>query len=124
MKTTTTFTASIYVGMRERYTGEIRSIEMAREALREYVKSGLCVTLTETEYIYTNGSEPGFIVGLINYPRFPASDQIIRTKALEIAQDLLKLFHQGKVSVVFPDVTVMLEAEDDPTNPPCVTPIT
>lgn len=32
---------------------------------------GLCVSITETDYVFTGGSEKGFIIGLINYPRFP-----------------------------------------------------
>jgi len=90
---------------------------MAREFLHSHVDSeGLCVTLTETEFIYTKtktvGGEPGFAVGLINYPRFPAEALSIRAKALYIAEELRKLYRQWKVSVVFPDETVMLEEKD------------
>jgi hypothetical protein len=110
MKTVPTYTATIYVGTREHDTGFIRSVEMARRFLQEHVNSvGLCVTLTPTEFIYTNGGEPGFAVGLINYPRFPADPTAIRGKALAIAEGLRALFNQWKVSVVFPDETVMLE---------------
>lgn len=124
MKTVPTYTASIYVGSREQYTQNIRAIDMARECLHNYVnQKGLCVTLTPTEYIYTgkkrdDGSstearEPGFVVGLINYPRFPAEVAMIRERALEIAQGLLALFKQFKVTVVFPDETVMIESDQD-----------
>lgn len=116
MKTVPTYTATIYVGTREHDTGMVRSVGMAREYLRRYVNEyPLCVTLTETEFIYTQtktvGGEPGFIVGIINYPRFPSSPEQIREKALAIGKGLLELFKQWKVSVVFPDETVMLEAE-------------
>lgn len=116
MKTVPTYTATIYVGTREHDSGLIRSIEMAREFLHSHVDSdGLCVTLTETEFIYTKtktvGGEPGFVVGLINYPRFPAEVPTIRAKALFIAEELRKLYQQWKVSVVFPNETVMLEQE-------------
>lgn len=113
MKTVSTYTASIYVGTREQYTPTVRSIEMAREFLRDWVnREGLCVTLTPTEYIYTNGGEPGFIVGLINYPRFPDEAAHIRRKALAMAEGLRELYKQLKVTVVFPDETVMLEREE------------
>lgn len=109
MKEVKTFTATIYVGTRERYTEEIRSVEMAYEWLQTYANNGgICVTVTPTRFIYKNGSEPGLAVGLINYPRFPESDSSIRQKALEIAFGLQTVFSQGKVSVVFPDETVML----------------
>jgi hypothetical protein len=123
MKTATTFTAQIYVGTREQYTPEVRSIDMAREFLHEYVnRVGLCVTLTPTEFIYTgkaiegtehktNAGESGFVVGLINYPRFPVDPSVIREHALTIGKGLLELFKQFKVSIVFPDQTVMIESD-------------
>jgi hypothetical protein len=116
MKIVPTYTAMIYVGTREHDSGEVRSIEVAREWLHKHVDEfPLCVTLTEIEYIYTKtktvGGEPGFIVGLINYPRFPSTTEAIRERALTIARGLLAAFNQWKVSVVFPDETVMLEAE-------------
>lgn len=114
MKSVSTYTATIYVGTREHDSGLIRSTDMAREWLHSHVDAGgLCVTLTETEFIYTKtktvGGEPGFVVGLINYPRFPAESPAIRAKALYIAEELRKLYKQWKVSVVFPDETVMVE---------------
>lgn len=113
MKTETTFTATIYVGFRERCTGEIRSEEMAYEKLQEIANDGgLCVTITPTRFVYKNGSEPGIAVGLINYPRFPESPEIIKKKALRIAEDLMYTYEQMKVSVVFPDETIMLEMPD------------
>lgn len=122
MKTVPTYTATIYVGTREQYTPEIRSIDMARNWLHNYVNLvGLCVTLSPIEYIYTgkkqsdasitDARESGFVVGLINYPRFPSTPEALREKALEIAEELRILFKQFKVTVVFPDETVMLEEE-------------
>lgn len=111
MTTVDTFTAMIYVGTREKYSGEVRSVQMAREWLQKHVTDEpLCVTLTKTEFIYTNGSEPGFVIGLINYPRFPSSREALQDRAQRIAAAMLELFKQGKVSVVYPDSTVMLES--------------
>lgn len=105
-----TFTATIYVGCREQYTPEIRSIEKAYEVIQELAnQGGLCVSVTPTRFIYKNGSEPGFAVGLINYPRFPETNEALREKALSIADLLRRTFYQFKVSVVFPDETVMVE---------------
>ena len=112
MKTISTYTATIYVGFREQYTDEVRSIEMAYAVLQQYAdKGGLCVTVTPTRFIYKNGSEPGIAVGFINYPRFPEEPSAIREKVLRIAEGLLRTFRQLKVSIVFPDETVMLEQE-------------
>ena len=112
MKTVPTFTATIYVGFRERYTEIVRPIETAYDALQKLADNGgLCVTVTPLHFVYKNGREPGMAVGLINYPRFPEDAASLRTKSLNIAQILMHTFHQAKVSVVFPDETVMLESE-------------
>jgi hypothetical protein len=110
-KTVPTFTATIYVGLKERSTGQLVCVN-GREKIQEYVNSvGLCVTYTHTEFFYTGGKEPGIIVGLINYPRFPSSPELIKAHALAIAEMLLKECKQLKVSVVMPDETIMLEVE-------------
>ena len=112
MKTVSTFTATIYVGFRERYTDVVRPIDVAYTALQKYADNGgVCVTVTPTRFIYKNGSEEGAAVGLINYPRFPEDVAGLKTKAINLAQILMHAFRQLKVSIVFPDETVMLESE-------------
>lgn len=115
MRSVKTFTATIYVGLQERESGFIFDVDSARRWLQDYVNCGLCVTLTPTEFIYTNGGEAGFSVGLINYPRFPREPEKIREHAIKIALGLLQLFGQQKVSIVFPDETVMLERTETST---------
>lgn len=113
MKKIDTFTATIYLGLRHGYTEKFSSVNEVRPWLQDYcdkVKLGL--TLTPTEFIYVDGGEPGLIIGLINYPRFPASESSIKDKAIEIAKGLMKLCHQERISIVFSDETIMLEKED------------
>jgi len=108
-----TFTATIYVGLRVHYTETIHSLAKVEQFLRNYCDTtGFCVTVTPTKYIYKNGEEPGAAIGIINYPRFPSSPVMLKERALFIAEKLLALLEQGKVSVVFPDETVRLEALD------------
>lgn len=114
MNTVETYTAIIYVGRKVRDAGEVLPIDTARAVLQTYCDEvGLCVTLTELEYVYTNGGEPGFAVGLINYPRFPSTRHEIKGHAMAIAQALKDAYLQYKVTVVFPDDTVMLSSEVD-----------
>ena len=104
-----TYWATIYVGRLVRDTNETLPLDLAKNYLQSYCdRVGLCVTLKETEYIYTKGSEPGFEVGLINYPRFPSTPEKIRKQALELAEGLKELYKQYKVTVMFPDRTLML----------------
>lgn len=112
MKKLDTFTANIYLGLRHGYGEGISSIDEVRSWLQCYcneVKLG--VTLTPTEFIYVGGDEPGVIIGLINYPRFPSSMFEIKSNAIAIGTGLMKLCHQERLSIVFSDETIMLEKE-------------
>jgi hypothetical protein len=105
--TVETFWATIYVGLRSDW--DIHEEEAAARVCQEYVDQvGLCVTLTPTRFVYTDGSEDGVAVGLINYPRFPSTPAAIKAHALELARRLKEALGQRRVSVVFPDETVML----------------
>jgi hypothetical protein len=110
MKKVKTYTAQIYVGLREGYGEQIHSIGEVWCVCQEFVnKVGFCVTVTPTQFLYMNGMEPGAIVGTINYPRFPSSRKNLKTKTLQLATNLMLEFKQCRVSVVFPDETIMLE---------------
>jgi hypothetical protein len=110
-KTVPTYTATIYVGRKQRESGLVFKADAARKWLQDYTTCGLCVSITETEFVYTGGNEPGLTVGLINYPRFPSSRDEIRKHAIAIAEGLLSLYQQHKVSIVFPDETLMIGDE-------------
>mgnify|MGYP001399026409 CR=1 FL=1 len=106
--TVDTYTATIYCGLREGYDGPIYN--GYEKLLQDYCNQfPIGLTVTQTRFLYTNGSEPGIIVGLINYPRFPTLPEILREKAFDIAKLLRAAAKQQRVTVVFPDITVMLE---------------
>jgi len=113
VKTIATYTATIYVGFRERDTGVLHDISEVRGICQEYCDNvGLCVTVTPTEYIYTNGNEPGAFIGFINYPRFPDTSEHIKSHVLRLANIIMIACKQYRVTIVFPDETVMLENEE------------
>lgn len=104
MRTAESYWARIYVAIPDRFTTKV-----AIDLCQMYVDSvGLCVTVTETDYIFSGGKEHGVIVGLINYPRFPATPAKIRKRAIALAIILKKVLKQKRVSIEFPDETVML----------------
>lgn len=110
--TVPTYTAAIYVGFKHRDTSRVHDISEVEAICQAYCDDvGLCVTITPTTFYYTGGREPGAVVGLINYPRFPSDPVEIRRKALEIAESLREAHEQYAVSIVFPDETVMLKKE-------------
>lgn len=110
MKTETTFTATIHVGLKIRSTGEVQPIEKAKALCQTFVDEvGECVSFTPTEYIYTNGREPGVMVGFIQYPRFPRMEEEILNRALRLAEYLMISLTQYRVTVICADKTYMLE---------------
>jgi hypothetical protein len=113
MKTVPTYTATIYVGLKERATGMLVPESDAIQIIENYVDSvGLCVSVTPTRFVYTNGGEPGLIVGLINYPRFPSTSEHISQHAIALAEALRKGCKQLGVSIVLPDHTVWLDSDN------------
>lgn len=80
-------------------------IEIAKQILRQECKEkGLCVTVEPTTYIYTGGEELGYVVGLINYPRFPTEcpEIWIWERAQKIAIKLIEGTFQSSALIVDP----------------------
>jgi ferredoxin len=112
MKTVKTYRAQIWVGFKVRETGELHTIEEAHKIAQDYCdKVGLCVSVTPTNYIYTNGNEDGCCVGLINYPRFLEKRKTITKRAIDLARLLMNAFSQMKVTIVCDGKTYMLSKE-------------
>jgi hypothetical protein len=120
VKEVQTFTATIWVGLEVRGTEDYYTLEDAQQIAQKYCdEHKLCVTLTPTTFVYNGGNESGVAVGLINYPRFPSTPEVIGNHALKLAEIYLKEFQQYKVSVVFPTGnTVMLSQEPFGTPDP------
>ena len=91
MKQVDTYWVKILAGLRQGYDGPISSVTHPANIISEYCdEEGLCVTLTHTTFIYTGGREPGIIVGLINYPRFPRKQSEIYDIAMTLAKNCSK----------------------------------
>ena len=81
------------------------SASRASELCREFCEVGLCVTVTETQFVYTGGLESGVLVRLINYPRFPASKHSITWIAALLGEHLRKGLFQDSFSIITPEKT-------------------
>ena len=113
MKIEDTFVATIYIGAKEHYDGKIHQYCEVKEICQNYSNEiHLCVTIKELEYIYKNGNELGFAIGLINYPRFPATPEEITKKALQLGKIFRRKFNQYRISIVCSDKTYTIEEED------------
>lgn len=81
-------------------------VEHAKQVIRRFCKERpCCVTVTPTTYIYRGGEEQGFVVGIRNYPRFPADVFSLRTRANEIGELLRGELGQDSYMVVDHDGT-------------------
>jgi len=110
LKVVDTFTATIYVGAKEHHANIVHTYEEAKEILQEYCDvNPRCFTLKQVEYIYTDGNEIGFEIGMINYPRFPDDRHHIICIAMKVAEIFKEKFKQYKVTIVFSDETYMFE---------------
>ena len=82
-------------------------VSEAETVCREYCDAaGLCVTVTGTHYVYTDGEEAGVIVGLINYPRFPKEPREIEARALALGDLLRERLGQQSYSIQTPERTI------------------
>lgn len=66
---------------------------------------GYCVTVSDTEYVYTGGMESGVVIGLINYPRFPREPGEILKVAEQLGMALMTGLCQHSFSIVTPQDT-------------------
>lgn len=81
-------------------------IEVAKQYLRqECAREGLCVTVEPTTFIYSGGEESGFVVGFIDYPRFPKDAPDIWARAVLVRDGLLAATHQGSALLMDPTRT-------------------
>lgn len=81
-------------------------IDVAKQIIREEcMREGLCVTITPTDYIYTGGEEAGYVVELVNYPRFPKPVDEITNRAVDLGNKLRARTFQHSFMVMTPQMT-------------------
>lgn len=72
-----------------------------------------CATITETDYIFTNGNETGALIRFINYGRFPTTDFDNLLKEIkEFGIELCKDINQSSFSIVADNKTYYIELKD------------
>ena len=81
----------------------------AKQLLQKYVEVGLCVSTCKVDYIYKYGQESGIKVTLINYPRFPSTDEELKNKAIDIGHYLMGNMSQGSFTVTGNNETIYFD---------------
>lgn len=90
-------------------------IEVAKQIIRAAcLREGLCVTVEPTTYIYTGGEESGYVVGLINYPRFPTTPEALNARARDLMHNLMDSTHQHSALLMRPDATEWISRRESP----------
>jgi hypothetical protein len=87
------------------------SVEKAKDVIQQWALKGACVQVTECDYVFTGGREPGFVARLINYPRFPKTPTEISRDARELADLLATELGQISYSIERSNVTSYFERE-------------
>jgi len=62
-------------------------------------ENGACYSITKMDYIYSGGEESGFVVNLINYPRFPRTYDSLLIEAKQLANRLSIDLCQGSYTI-------------------------
>jgi ferredoxin len=84
----------------------------AHRVLRDFCYGiGACFTITPTKFIYTGGEEDGFVVGLVNYPRFPSELRDLQSRAVQLGGMLMAACNQRTALIVGDESTDWLVRE-------------
>lgn len=104
-----TWWAKIFVGLQVAYSGRLASYTLIETLCERFcLHNKLCVTVTPTKFVYPGGFEPGAIIGVIQYPRFPQPEGRLRRLALDLGELLRVELNQLRVTVQMEDATILL----------------
>lgn len=96
-ETASTFTVRLYLS---------GPMDVAKQIIRaECLREGLCVTVEPCTFIYTGGEEAGYVVGLLNYPRFPTTKAALTERARDLMHKLLDGTYQHSALLVTQEAT-------------------
>lgn len=88
-------------------------LPVAEQLCRKYcTEAGLCVNIWESKYIYTMGEEIGYVIKLINYPRFHKDEAEILHHVFTLANLLLDNTYQGSYTVLTPSQTYFVSKRE------------
>lgn len=101
-KTADTIKVDLWIG-----TGREGNRLLARGLAMTYCDSvGLCVSMSDTDFLFTNGCESGVRIGLRNYPRFPSKLLTLQNHAIELGMLLAERLQQGSFMIEGPHETI------------------
>jgi hypothetical protein len=117
IKKANTFEARLYIGSVQGYHGTPFTFEELKEEVGNLQSESpkeemIPVRIAPTNFVCGNYSEAGWEIAAINYPRFPKAEALITSFMMELAKRLLVCFNQNRISIIFPNETIMFESEE------------
>jgi hypothetical protein len=114
-----TFTANAVIGLVRGYSQKKISIVefkkvllSAQQKIREQHEIGLSIKLSSTEIIFLGQEEPSIDLQIIQYPKFPQTEEVLKKVFLELIEILMLELEQNRVVIVFTEETIMLEQSE------------
>lgn len=108
IKSTPTHTVKLYMA---------GDYDIARAELRKYCfYSPNCFNIYQTNYIYHCGEEIGFVVELINYPRFPKTLQEMIKIIQQLAETLRVVCCQSSYTITTDNETYFISYRKNAKN--------
>ena len=114
-----TFTANAVIGLVRGYSQKKISIVefkkvllSAQQKIREQHAIGLSIKLSSTEIIFLGQEEPSIDLQIIQYPKFPQTEEMLKKVFLELIEILMLELEQNRVVIVFTEETIMLEQSE------------
>lgn len=80
---------------------------------RVFCEDGFCVSVQKSDFVYKYGMESGVVVNIINYPRFPESEESLMKKARVLAGSLMVGMSQGSYSIQSGNNTLFFSRKND-----------
>ena len=114
-----TFTANAVLGLVLGYSQKSISISefkkvlvSAQQKIYQQHAIGLSVKLSTAEIIFLGQEEPSIDLQIIQYPKFPQTEETLKKVFLEFIEILMLELQQNRVVIVFTDETIMLEQSE------------
>ena len=116
---TSTFNATITIGLQKGYSEELYTKESLIKAIQGYQKKlitekkiYLSACVLDCLIVLNNQLEPHLKIEFINYPKFPLEQEVFKSNINSLGEFLMKKFEQNRIVIVYQDETIMFEIED------------
>ena len=116
---TSTFNATITIGLNKGYSNKLYTKESFVEAIQSYQKrliteNNIYLSACVLDCLITlnNQLEPHLKIEFINYPKFPLDRTIFKKHINSLGEFLMKKFEQNRIVIIYSDETLMFEVED------------